>query len=164
LAAFERSQVAAPLAGRTLLQSLVALDHARSLEPSAAVAACEAVVQRCMALRYGGVVLTARLRAAAFALSAGEPDRAAAHVRAVLDAPADLVADDLYPAERWLIAARTFEAAGQATAAQAAAQAGRAWVLHTAETQVAAEFRDAFLHRQRHNADLLALAGRLAPM
>ncbi|HET9977404.1 MAG TPA: AAA family ATPase [Burkholderiaceae bacterium] len=162
-AAFERAQADAPLAGRTLLQSLVALDHARTLAPAAAVAACEAVAQRCSSLRYAGAALTARLRAAAFALDAGEADRAVAHARAVLDAPADIVADDLCPAERWLIAARAFEAGGRADEARAALENGRTWVQRTAEAHVGAEFRDSFLNRNRVNAELLALAARLAP-
>jgi tetratricopeptide (TPR) repeat protein len=159
-AAFERAQADAPLAGRTLLQSLIALDHARTLAPAAAVAACEAVMQRCDSLRYAGAALTARLRAAAFALDAGETDRAVAHARAALDTPADIVADDLYPAERWLIAARAFEAGGRTDEARTALDAGRNWVQQTAETQVGAEFRDSFLHRNRVNAELLALASR----
>ncbi|MBC7663904.1 MAG: AAA family ATPase [Caulobacter sp.] len=162
-AAFERAQADAPLSGRTLLQSLVAPDHARTLAPAAAVAACEAVVQRCTSLRYAGAALTARWRAAAFALEAGDPDRAVAHAHAALDAPADVVADDFYPAERWLIAARAFGAGGRPDDARAALDAGRAWVLHTAETHVGAEFRDSFLRRNRVNAELLALAARLTP-
>ena len=146
-AAFERAHADASLAGRTLLPSLIALDHARTLEPRAALAACEAVVQRCTSLRDAGATLTARLRAAAFALDADDPDRAATHASAALDAPADIVADDLYPAERWRIAAR-------------ACEAGCAWVHETARTQVEAEFRDSFLHRNQVNRDLLALAER----
>lgn len=159
--AFERAQADAPLAGRALLQSLIALDHGRTLDPVAAVAACEAVLRRCTSLRYAGAALTARLRAAAFALDAGQPDRAVAHARDALDAPADIVADDLYPAERWLIVARAFDAGGRIDEARAALDAGRAWVLRTAETQVPSEFRDSFLHRNRSNVDLLARAGRL---
>jgi hypothetical protein len=160
-AAFERAQADAPLAGRTLNSSLIALDHARTLDPAAAVAACEAVAQRCDSLRYAGAAVTARLRAAAFALDAGEPERAARHARAALDAPADIVADDLYPAERWLIAARAFDAAGRHDEARAPLDAGRAWVLDTAKTQVGAEFRDSFLERNPVNRELLARAARL---
>jgi len=162
-AALERAQAEAPLAGRTLLQSLIALDHARTLAPAAALAACEAVLQRCTSLRYAGAALTARLRAAAFALEAGDRERAVAHARAALEAPADVVADDIYPAERWLIAARVFEAGGRTDDARSAIDAGRAWVQQTAETQVGAEFRDSFLHRNRVNVELLALAAQLTP-
>jgi hypothetical protein len=41
-------------------------------------------------------------------------------------------------------------------------EACQAWVLHTAQTQVGAEFRDSFLHRNRVNAELLAFATQLA--
>lgn len=162
-AALEHAQAEAPLTGRILLQSLIALDHARTLAPTAALAACEAVLQRCTSLRYAGAALTARLRAAAFAHEAGDRDRAVAYARAALEAPADVVADDLYPAERWLIAARAFEAGGRTDDARSAIEAGRAWVQQTAETQIGAEFRDSFLHRNRVNVELLALAAQLTP-
>jgi DNA-binding SARP family transcriptional activator/tetratricopeptide (TPR) repeat protein len=161
-ASFERAQAEAPLSGRTLMQSLVALDHARTLAPGAALERCEAVLQRCKSLRYDGAVLTARLRAAAFALDAGESARALDHARAALGTPDEIVADDVYPAERWLIAGRAFEASGLRDEARAVLEAGRAWVLHTAQTQVGAEFRDSFLHRNRVNAELLAFATQLA--
>lgn len=161
-AAFELAQAEAPLTGRLLMQSLIALDHARTLAAPAARAACEAVAQRCATLGYAGAALTARLRAAGFALEAGDAAAAAHHARAALDTPDDVVADDLYPAERWLIAARALSAAGCDDEARVARRAGRDWVLQTAETQVDAEFRDSFLGRNRVNVELLALASRSA--
>lgn len=160
-AAFERAQAEAPLAGRTLLQSLVALDHARTLAPTAALAACEQVLLRCSNVGYAGVALTARLRSASFALDAGDVQRALVHASAVLDVPADVVADDLYPAERWWILSRVFEAAGLSTQQHEAIATGRNWVQHTARSQVDEPFRDSFLHRNPVNRALAALAGRL---
>jgi DNA-binding SARP family transcriptional activator len=160
-AAFERAMADAPLTGRTLMQSLIALDHARTLAPAAALVVCETVLQRCASLRYAGAALTAQWRAAGFALDAGATDCAAAHARAALAAPAETLADDFYPAEGWLVAARAFDAAGCADEAHSTADAGRAWVLKTAQTQVASEFHDSFMHRNRINAELLALAARL---
>jgi DNA-binding SARP family transcriptional activator len=159
--AFEQAQAEAPLTGRALMQGLVALDHARTLPAAAAQAACEAVAQRFMSLRYDGGALTARLRGAAFALEAADARGALAHVQAVMASDPAIVADDLAPAERWLIVARAFDAVGLLQQARAAAESGRDWVLQTAQTQVPAEFSESFLHRHRANAELLALAARL---
>jgi hypothetical protein len=160
-AAFERAQAEAPLAGRTLLQSLVALDHSCTLAPTAALATCEEVLLRCSTVGYAGAALTARLRSASFSLEAGDVERALGHARAVLEVPADVVADDFYPAERWWILSRVFEAAGLATPHQEAIAAGREWVQQTARSRVGETFRDSFLRRNRVNRELLAAAARL---
>jgi tetratricopeptide (TPR) repeat protein len=160
-AAFERAQAEAPLAGRTLLQSLVALDHSCTLAPTAALATCEEVLLRCSTVGYAGAALTARLRSASFSLEAGDVERALGHARAVLEVPADVVADDFYPAERWWILSRVFEAAGLATPHQDAIAAGREWVQQTARSRVGETFRDSFLRRNRVNRELLAAAARL---
>jgi DNA-binding SARP family transcriptional activator len=159
-AAFERAQAEAPLTGRTLVKALVALDHARTLPPGEALARCEQIAQQCTALRFDGVALSAHTRAAAFALDAGQPDRAVAHVRQVLSAPDDITADDIYPAERWLVAAKAFLATGQAAAAREALDAGRQWVLQTSQTQVPPLYRDSFLQHNAVNRELLALANQ----
>jgi DNA-binding SARP family transcriptional activator len=159
-AAFEQAQAEAPLTGRTLMKALVALDHARTLPPAEALARCEQIAQQCSALRFVGVALSAHARAAAFALEAGEPDRAVAHARRVLSGPADITADDLYPAERWLVAARACAAAGLHAEAREALDAGRAWVLQTSQEQVPPPYRDSFLQHNAVNRELLALASQ----
>jgi hypothetical protein len=159
-AAFERAQAEAPLSGRTLVQSLVALDHARTLPPAQALDRCEQIARQCAELHFDGAALSAHTRAAAFALDAGEPERALAHARRVLAAPADITADDLYPAEPWLLAARACLAAGMQADAQAALEAGCHWVLQTSQTQVPPQFRDSFLQHTPVNRELLALSTR----
>ena len=105
-----------------------------------------------------GAALSAHARAAAFALEAGQTDRAVAHARRVLSGSAGITADDLYPAERWLVAARAFSAAGLHTEARAAVDAGRQWVLQTSQTQVPPTYRDSFLQHNAVNRALLALS------
>ncbi len=159
-AAFERAQAEAPLTGRTLVKALVALDHARTLPPAEALTRCEQIARQCTALHFDGAALSAHTRAADFALAAGEPDRAVAHVRRVLSAADDITADNLYPAERWLVAARAFTAAGLAADAREALDAGRAWVLQIGELQVPPPYRDSFLQHNAVNRELLALASQ----
>jgi DNA-binding SARP family transcriptional activator len=159
-AAFERAQAEAPLTGRTLVKATVALDHARTLPPAEALARCEQIARQCSALGFDGAALTAHTRAAGFALDAGEPDCAVAHARLVLACPADITADDLYPAERWLVAARACAAAGLHSEASDAVDAGREWVLQTNETQVPPLYRDSFLQHNTVNRELLALASQ----
>ncbi|MCA0239936.1 MAG: AAA family ATPase [Proteobacteria bacterium] len=158
---FEQALADAPALGRTTPQSMIVLDHAHTLPPAAALAACEQVRQRAEAIGLAGVALAARVRGAWFAARAGAVQRAAALAREALEASPDIEADELYPAERWRNAALAFEAAGAPDEARAAAQAGRDWVLRVAEEQVPPSFRDGFVHRHPVNQELLALAGRL---
>jgi hypothetical protein len=118
-------------------------------------------MQRCDALGLAGVALAARVRAALFAVRAKLPGRAAALARQALDTPDDIGPDDLYRAELWLNAALAFQAADLPRDAQAAASAGREWVLRVAREHVPNDFRDGFLHRNPVNRELLALAARL---
>jgi hypothetical protein len=83
-----------------------------------------------------------------------------AHARRVLSGPADITADDLYPAERWLVAARACAAAGLHAEAREALDAGRAWVLQTSQEQVPPPYRDSFLQHNAVNRELLALASQ----
>lgn len=159
--AFEQAMAEAPLAGLTVVQSMIALDHAFTLPADEALAACVQVMQRCDALGLLGVALAARVRAALFAVCANVPERAAAFARQALDTPDDIYPDDLYRAELWLNAALGFQAAGLADDARAAAFTGRDWVLRVANEHVPGEFRDGFLNRNLVNRELLALAARL---
>ncbi len=158
--AFEQAMAESPRGGLTALRSMIALDHACTLPPDDALAACVQVMQRGDALGLSGVALAARVRAALFAVRANVPEHAAAFARQALDTPDDIRADDLYRAELWRNAALAFQAAGLAADAQAAVSTGRDWVLRVAQEQVPAEFRDGFLRRNPVNRDLLALAAR----
>jgi hypothetical protein len=81
-----------------------------------------------------------------------------AHARRVLSGAANITADDLYPGERWLVAARAYSAARLQTEAREALHAGRQWVLQISQTQVPPLYRDSFLQHNAVNRDLLALA------
>ena len=156
-----RNRIAALTAVAAL--SLGAAACIQSEQDAAQADANEAAADTGEAAEDAGAALTARLRSASCALEAGDVERALVHAHAVLEVPADVVADDLYPAERWWILARVFEAAGLAAQQQEAIAAGRDWVQHTARSQVGEPFRDSFLHRNPVNRALLALAGRLGP-
>jgi tetratricopeptide (TPR) repeat protein len=160
--AFRQAHEEAPATGRVLMQSLIALDHASTLVPESALAQCEAVLQRCASLGYDGAVLTARLRAAEHALRAGDAARSHGHVRAVLAAPSQVVADDIDPAVRWLVAARVLDAVGDTPARDDVLRQGMAWLQHTATQHVPAEFRDGFMERNAVHRELRAMAARQA--
>jgi len=158
-ASFTQAQALAPQAGRTVLQSMIALDHALVLPPEQALAVPQEVVQRGERLGYAGVALAGRIRAARFARLAGQTDQARQWARAALDTPPDIEPDDLYRGELWLQAALALRAGGAKAAARDAADIGANWVRQRAQAQVPAPFRDSFVHRNPVNRDLLALAG-----
>ena len=109
-----------------------------------------------------GLALGAHVRAAACALAQGAPRRALPHVEAALRLAPDYETDSMYRGEMWLVAARAYEAAGERTHAVRVAADGSAWVRDIAAHHVPEEFRDAFLHRNATNRDLLELARRLS--
>lgn len=109
--------------------------------------------------RYG-LALGAHVRAAACALALGAPRRAVPHVEAALRLAPEFETDSLYRAELWLVAARTYDAAGNEDLARRMLTEGCAWVLDVAEQHVPAPFRDSFLVRNPVNRELLELARR----
>jgi DNA-binding SARP family transcriptional activator len=158
--AFADALAHAPLTGRTVLQSMIELDHALVLDPGQALVISTEVMQRCADLDYRGVALAARIRCTRFAVAAGQTAQAVHWAEAALADAATLLPDDLYRAELWLNAGLAFQAAGQQQRALTVATAGRDWVMRTAGDHVPPEFRDSFLHRNRVNRELLALAAR----
>lgn len=162
VAAFERAQADAPLAGRTFVVAMTALDHALILPPGEALAVCERTIERCEPIGYLGVVMASRIRGCLFASRmAGAQDRGAALARQALATPLDVYPDDLYRGELWRNAALAFEAAACHDEARASVRAGREWLQRTVDEHVPEEFRDGFLHRNPVNRELLALASRL---
>ena len=159
-AAFEEAVAKAPQAGRALGQALIAIDHAQLLPAEQALAACVQVIERCEAQGYQGAVLAARIGAARYALAAGHPQDAAMHARAALTMDPEVSPDDLYAPEKWLHAARAFAAVGDRQGAMALIAEAVTAVHQTAQTDVPAEFRDSFLHRNATNRELLAMAAR----
>lgn len=162
-AKWREAVAAAPATGRAAISALIALDHATLLPPAEGLAACEAEITRAEGFGYDGIALAARIRASALALAAGDAVLAAAHARQALAAPQGpqgVVTDDLFPAERWVNAAKALHALGDEPAAQRALRDGLAWLQATAR-QVPTEFRAGFLERVPLNRELQALAVRI---
>ena len=109
-----------------------------------------------------GVALAGHVRAAACALALAAPARALPHVEAALHLARQYVPDSFYLPEMWLVAAQAMAALGRDADARRAIADGQAWVMKAHDTQVPAEFRDSFLHRNPVNRELLALVARLA--
>lgn len=144
---FVQAQQQAPRSGRTAIVSLVALDHARTLPPAEALVACERVADRCGALGYDGVRLSAWWRAADHALALGEVATALHHARAALQAPPELTPDDLDPAERFTIGARVLDAAGETAACAALLSQAARW-LESTRAALPPHFRAGFVEQQ----------------
>ena len=107
------------------------------------------------------MALAGHIRAGACALAVGAPARAMPHVEAALQLAQRYLPDSFYLPEMWLVAAQAMAALGRDADARHAIADGQAWVMKAHDTQVPAEFRDSFLHRNPVNRDLLALAARL---
>ena len=110
--------------------------------------------------RYG-VALSGHVRAAACALAQAAPKRAAPHVEAALHLAKTYFPDSFYLPEMWLVAAQVAQSLGCQADAKQALKQGLEWVRGAHDSQVPAEFRDSFLHRNPVNAELLLLAARL---
>lgn len=109
-----------------------------------------------------GVALAGHVRAAACGLALGAPARALPHAQAALHLAKDYLPDSFYLPEMWLVAAQAMAALGREADARQAMAEGVAWVMAVHDSNVPAEFRDSFLHRNPVNRELLALAQRLA--
>lgn len=107
-----------------------------------------------------GVALSGHVRAAACALAGDAPARALPHVEASMQLATRYLPDSFYLPEMWLVSAQVLAALDRKPAARRAAADGQAWVKRVHRTQVPAEFRESFLHRNPVNSGLLALATR----
>jgi DNA-binding SARP family transcriptional activator len=130
-------------------------------DPEAALAQIEAARAQAQRIGHLGTVQAAHIRAAALA-TLHDPARARREARAAL-ALADRGRNNtcLLPAELWLHAGRALLAAADPQATTVLAQ-GCDWVRTTAQEHVPEPFRDAFLHRNPANRELLELAARCA--
>jgi len=146
--------------GRHALSALIALDHALTLEPAAALASARDVIARAERLGLAGNVLAGHIRAARFASDGHDADAAALHARAAL-ALDEVAPNDLYPAERWLNAWRALRLAGHDDEAAAALRRGVAWVHDTRQHHVSEPFRDSFVRANAVNQQILAAASAL---
>lgn len=144
--------------GRRALRASIALDHALTLEPSAALAAAREVVAEGERLDLHGTALAGHIRATRFAVEAGLAADAIVHARAALVVGADVAPNDLYAAERWLNAWRALRLAGHDIEAQEVLLRGAAWVQETLQTNVPEPFRDSFGRANSVNQQLLRAA------
>lgn len=147
-----------PQAGRAVLTAMARLDLAETLDPPEALALCDDVRRAALAWGQAGVAQAACVRGAAAALRAGDAQQAAALAQQALQAlDQQVLPDDLYRAELWLVAARAFAAAGDPVSAERIARQGERWV-HDTAALAPAPFRASFLQRNAVNRALLALA------
>ena len=144
--------------GRRALRASIALDHALTLEPAAALAAAREVIAEGDRLDLPGTVLAGHIRAMRFAVEAKAAADAAAHCEAARAIGDDVAPNDLYPAERWLNAWRALLLAGSAGDAQEALRCGAAWVRQTMQEQVPEPFRNSFCRANAVNLQLLRAA------
>ena len=72
----------------------------------------------------------------------------------------EVVATMFYPLDPWWHCARVFEATGAAAAAAEVVRRSKEWIEAALASEIAAEFRDSFLHRNPVNRELLGLASR----
>ncbi len=144
--------------GRRALAAAIALDHALTLDPTAALAAASEVVAQAEQLALPSIALAGHIRAARFATDARDATAAAVHAHAALAIDADVSPNDLYPAERWLQAWRALALASAQAEADEALRRGAAWVQQTLREHVSEPFRDSFVRANAVNAQLLRAA------
>lgn len=140
--------------------ALLALERAESLDPAAALTACDAVRRAAEEREYGGIAMKARLLAARAALAA---DRRA-EARALWDTfAADrsaCSAADCYPPLAGMVGLAILRADGDAAGAAALLAENVEWIRAVALPHVPESMQDAFLHRNPVNRALLTAAGR----
>jgi tetratricopeptide (TPR) repeat protein len=147
-------------AGRRSLRASIALDHGLALAPAEALATAREVIADGDRLGQPGTALGGHIRAMRFAVDAGQIDDAVFHARASAAVDAEIVPNDLYPAERWLNAWRAWQLAGQGEAAEAALAQGMEWIRATMRAQVPEAFRDSFMRANPVNQQLLRAAAQ----
>ncbi|MGZ8259705.1 MAG: ATP-binding protein [Caldimonas sp.] len=138
----------------------VLLEAADAGEVAAAVQRCDEVVRLAVGLEFAGVAMKARLLRARALSRAGEPQAAAAAMRALVAEMATLQPADLYPGHAWWLAAQVFDASGDGDQALLALAMGAQWVRRTALPNVPEAYRESFLQRNPSNRALLAAADR----
>jgi len=89
-------------AGRRTLRASIALDHGLVVPAVEALATAREVIADGDRLGQPGTALGGHIRAMRFAVDAGRIDDAVFHARASVAVDAEIVPNDLYPAERWL--------------------------------------------------------------
>jgi len=147
-------------AGRRTLRASIALDHGLVVPAVEALATAREVIADGDRLGQPGTALGGHIRAMRFAVDAGRIDDAVFHARASVAVDAEIVPNDLYPAERWLNAWRAWQLAGQGEAAEVALAQGMEWIRATMRAQVPEAFRDSFMRANPVNQQLLRAAAQ----
>ncbi len=136
------------------------LDQAGGLDPAAAVARCEDVLQLAGTLEFGGVAMRAGLLRAWALHRAGRTAEAAAALRELLPRLQRVQPADMYLPEAWWIAVQVFDACAASDEVLQALASAAHWIRQVALPQVPEAFRDSFLQRNPTNRALLAAAER----
>jgi hypothetical protein len=137
------------------------VELASALAPQQALQELERVCAEAERIRYQGIVLAARIRAAA-AGAVCDPPRGRREALAALALAQTHGTTVLLPAELWLHAGRALVAAGDAAHGAEVWAQGRDWLLDKARHQVQEPFRESFLQRVAVNRELMATASSSA--
>jgi DNA-binding SARP family transcriptional activator/tetratricopeptide (TPR) repeat protein len=125
------------------------------------LAALDRVADEAGGLGHAMSRMAALARAASVALTLGREEAAVVRAREAWALSYEVVATMFYPLDPWWYCARVFEATGAAAAAAEVARRSKEWIEAALAGEVAAEFRDSFLHRNPVNRELLGLASRI---
>jgi len=147
---------------RAISRQRLALARCVTIDPRDALAVAGEVLDAALASGRHGIVRAARARLCQACLALDHRAEAARHAQAIVELRDEQGTDDVYRGEVWLAATRALVHT-DAGRAQEALRTAVAWLHDCAERHVAPEFRDAFLHRNPVNRELLALTQRLGP-
>ena len=137
----------------------VELALAPCLDGTEALTLCRSVAQRASASELDAITMTATAREAELLRREGQAAAAAVLARALSVRIESCTPYDLYRGEFWWILFGVFDAAGDTRAADAALQAGVAWV-RAVLPAVPEVFRDSFMQRNQVNRQLLTTSAR----
>ena len=135
---------------------------AQLLPAGEAVALMRGLLELAAVQDNAGASIPAHTRMAQALLGDGQIAPAVRHAQRAADALSLAVPLDMSCAEVWLTLAQTLVAVDESAAAAAAAATGKTWLARVAQQQIDEPYRDGWLHRNRVNATLLALAAKLA--
>lgn len=156
---FEAALRIGPRAGRPLAYLHASLALAELEGGDDGYARAMEVDRQARAGEYTGMRIVAQASMARIALAEKSPQRAAAHARDAVALLRQADPDETYRGDVWLAAYRALAAVGDDQAG-AILETATAWIRRTAESAVPAECREAFLHRNPSNRELLTLASR----
>ena len=146
---------------RTLRRLLIC--KAQIQPPEAARRSMIEVIEMLVRRGNAGATIPARVRLAQALLHSGRSAEAVLEAQRAADALASASPLDMSCGEVWLTLALSLQAADRLAEAAAAASTGKLWLDHVLKDHLDAEWHDGYLHRNKVNAELLALLPRLLP-